>query len=796
MFKNYFKITWRNIAKNKLYSSINIVGLATGLASFIIILLYLNYELSYDTWDVSLKKVSRISLRDNADIRQNTPAPLASLLLQKYPNAEAVTAIQPAGDYPTLLSAGDKKMYQVGLVTVDSCFLKVFPYRLSKGNPETALNRPDAVLVSEEVSYKLFGNNNPVGKTVTLYGALKGMITGVFKKPNTPSHINAQVVMRDPWEKGNKFWENYSYQAYIKVRQPVADSLLENSISGIYYNERLKKNGQSFEDYKKAGFQTALLIDKVQDIHNFPKHGSSNFITVSILLILAILLLLAGAINFSNLSVAQSISRAKEVGVRKVLGSGRKQLLFQFMSETSLQCITSLALSVLLVLIALPYLNTSFNLNLAFLGQDNTVSIILQIALCLVIVIVLSGLYPSFFLSQFNITKVLKGNYSRGKGGNLFRNGLIVTQFIFSAFFIIGTIVVKTQMNFMEQKDKGFSGEQVMRLQTTQKTRDKDFETVRNLLLTLPGVEKVSKSTFVPGDRWVDTSTSKFKYNGEEYRLNSVKVSTDYFNTLNIVLKEGRLFTNEYADQHTRYAIINETAAKLLHITSAAGNTIYFFRCDSVPVQIAGIVKDFNVQGFESSVQPVIYTIGNNACRFQSGGGLLVKLNNSHLQQSVAAITSAWKTIEPDYPINYSFLDDNFQQLLISYKRLDTIITFFAFIAILIAVMGLFALTAFLSGQRTKEVGIRKVLGATLVDLTTLLSRDFIRLVFIAVVITIPISWWALDKWLQSFAYHINISWWMFLIAAIVIAVISIVTVCSQAIKTALANPVKSLKTE
>ncbi len=795
MIKNYLKIAWRNISRSKVYSAINILGLATGLASFIIILLYLNYELSYDKWDASLERVSKVSLMENSEIMERTPAPLGSLLKQHYPNAEAATRIQSAGDYEVLLSAGDKKIYQKGMVTSDSSFLKVFPYHLTKGNAATALDAPDAIILEEEVSHKLFGNDNPVGKKIKLYNAVDGLVTGVFKKPNLPSHLDVQFIARDVYEKSNNWWENHSFETYIKTIQPVTDEQLEDAINSIYYNERLKKNNQSFESYKKGTYQTALFIDKVQNIHNFSKHGSSNFTTVSVLLVLAILLLLAGAINFSNLSVAQSISRAKEVGVRKVLGSGRKQLILQFMSEITLQCIISLCVSCFIVMLALPYLNKSFNLNIGFSG-DQTISVIIQVVTCLVLVVLLSGLYPSLFLSHFNAAKVLKGDYSRGKRGLLLRNSLIVLQFVFSAFFIIGTIVIKTQMSYMQQKDRGFSGEQVMRLQTLQKTREQDFEATRNLLLSVPGVKYVSKTTLVPGDNRADTSTWKFKYNGDVYRMGSVKVSTDYFRTIQVSLVQGRLFNDSYADQHTRTAIINETAAKKLNLSDPVGKIITFDHCDTVPVQIAGVVKDFNVHGFETPVQPMVYTIGNKACVYQSGGGILVKLNSPHLQSSVAAITQSWKKVEPDFPISYSFIDDNFQQLFITYQRLEKIITFFAVIAVLIAAMGLFALTAFLAGQRTKEIGIRKVLGAGIANLSALLSKDFILLVFIAITIAMPLAWWSTNKWLQTFAYRINLSWWMFAGAGFLIALIAVITVSTQAVKAALANPVKSLRSE
>jgi putative ABC transport system permease protein len=371
-----------------------------------------------------------------------------------------------------------------------------------------------------------------------------------------------------------------------------------------------------------------------------------------------------------------------------------------------------------------------------------------------------------------------------------------VVQFVVAAFFIMSTLVIRNQMRFMQTKDKGFAADQVMRLETPQKVRDKNFDLTRSVLLNIPGVQYVSKTTAVPGDAISDTSTITFKCREKEYRMVSVKISDDYFKTLSIGLTGGRLFDGRYADQNTRTAVINESAAKKLNIENPIGATISFPYCDSVAVQVIGIVKDFNVSGFERMIQPTVFTIGNKACMFQSGGGILVKLNGGQVKKSVAAIENAWKTIEPDTPIRYSFLDDNFQKLFAAHIRLQKIITFFALSAILISIMGLFALTAFLVSQRTKEIGIRKILGAGISDLGLLLSKDFIRLILVSVLIAMPLGWWAAKVWLQSFSYRVNISGWTFIAAGAIIIAIAAITISFQAIKAAIANPVKSLRTE
>jgi putative ABC transport system permease protein len=797
MIKNYLKTAWRNTLGSVSYSTINIIGLAAGLSSFIVILLYLNYELSYDKWSPELNKVYRVSLREKEDFLKTTPQPLADFLGRNYPDAEAATSLQSSGDFGLLLTAGDRKLYSKNVVTVDSAFLKVFPYQLVKGNAATALNTPKAAILTEDLSRKLFGNTDPIGKTVKVFNLVNCVVTGVMRQPKGPGHMPVEMLMHDPWGKESSNWQNYSFQTYIKLKHPETDATIETAINRLYYYERIKKPNTSFEAYQKAGPKTNLFVDVVPRIHNFPKHDASNFTTVSILLVLAVLLLLAGAINFSNLAIAKSIGRAKEVGVRKVMGSGRRQLVFQFMTETAVQCMFSLVIAIVLLNFALPHINQTFNISLSFWQQNSALSMVLQIAGCLLAVILLSGLYPSIYLSRFNAVKVLKGNYSSGKKGALFRNSLIVVQFMVSVFFITGIMVIQSQMSFMQNKDKGFSGQQVMRIQALQATSENNFDNNRNILLTIPGVSYVSKTTKVPGDNvFADTTTFAFKCEGKTYRMSSEKISTDYFKTMNIGLERGRYFANEVADQNTHTVVINESAARKLHFADPIGKNITFPYCDSVPMRIVGVVKDFNVQGFESEIQPVVFTIGQKACMFQSGGAILVKLNSSHMQQSVAAITEAWKKIEPGFPIRYSFVDENFQRLFVSYSKLQQIITFFGIIAILISVMGLFALTAFFTRQRTKEIGVRKVLGAGVVQLAALLSREFIYLVLLSVVIITPVAWWLMQKWLQTFAYRISIGCWIFLAAGTTAIAIACITVSFQSVRAALANPVKSLRSE
>ncbi len=796
MIKHFFRISLRHIARSKVYSTINIAGLAVGLAGFIVVLLYLNHELNYDKWSPELKKVYKISLRSDEEVFETTAAPLAGFLAGKASEIQAATCLQASGDFEVPLTAGDTKLYATGSVEVDSNFLKVFPLDIVAGNRVNSLDKPNAVIISTELSEKLFGKTEAVGKSIKIYNSIDAEVTAVFAPPSGPSHLDVQFAWRSPWAKGNNHWGNMSYDTYVKTKNELSVSKVDAAINPLYYNERIKKDGQSYEAFLAAGHTEGLFADAVGSIHNFPRHGATNFKTVAILLILAFLLLVAGAINFSNLSIAASIRRAKEVGIRKTLGSSRWQLVRQFLGETALQCVISLILALVIAQLVLPAFAKSFGIHLSFFGANNLGFILLQILASLVIVVILSGLYPAVVLSLVNTNKVLKGEYSTGSKGRTLRNGLIVAQFVVAAFFVFAILVINRQIRFMETRDKGFSGEQVVRIEATQNSRDRNFEATRTTLLAVPGVSFVSKSTKVPGDKFSDTSTFRFNYAGTMHRIASVKISTDYFSTLDVKLVKGRLLDDRQTDQQTRSAILNETAARKLGGDDVLGKPVFFEGCDTVPVQVVGIVRDFNVQGMEAAVQPMIYTIGNKACLFQSGGALLAKISTEKTASTIAALAQAWKGVEPDLPIRYSFLDDDFQRLFSAHVRLQQIISVFAVIAIVISVMGLFAMTAYLTGQRKKEIGVRKVLGASVSNLASLLSRDFIKLVILSVIIAIPIGYWATDQWLDTFAYRITPGWPMFALAAGLVLLIAIITVSFQTIKAARSNPVDSLRNE
>ncbi|WP_136468269.1 ABC transporter permease [Flagellimonas onchidii] len=795
MLKNHIKIAWRNLLKNKGIGAVNILGLTAGLSSFIIMLLFLNYELSYDSWDESLDRVYKLSIKKGDDIKELTPAPLAKFLTKKHPNVAFGTAIQSSGDYEVQVDAQNRTFFQKGSIVVDSLFFKVFPYSLSKGSVETVFDAPNAAVISTELAQKLYGNDDPLGKSIKIYGAFEAVITGVLEQPSTPSHLDAHLLVLDPYGETNNFWENYSYETYIKTSSDLDIAYLEKGINRLYYKERMNKNEYSLEEYLESDSYEKLYADAVPQLHNYPKYGNSHIKTIQALFLLALLLMVTCTVNYNNLSIAKAMDRSKEVGVRKVLGAGKTHVILQFMMETTLICCFALGLALMLVQLALPSINAFFMTDLSLWHQSYAASLLGQTLLCLLVIIFLSGLYPAFFLSKFNTAQVFKGISVKGRKGMVYRNLLIVIQFVVASFFVIITVVVGKQLQFMQQRDKGFNEEHLIRLEAAQNIREQGFEKLKNELSSLAGVQYVSKTTQVPGDSFVDSTTIGFTIAGEKRRFASVKVSTDYFKALNVNFLEGRDFTNSISDQKTQNAIINQATAKLISSESSLGKTIYYEGCEK-PMTIVGVVNDFNVMGAEVQVKPAVFTIGNEACRYQSGGAILIKANGGAIQTTLTGIEEIWNKNVPDVPIRYSFLDHNFEQLLASYRKLQKVISFFGVVAIIISLIGLFALTTYIARQRNKEIGVRKVLGAQISSIALLIGKDFVSIVALATLIGIPIGWWTMGYWLQNFAYKVPIDWYIYVMVALGMVITAFVTISIQTIRAAKTNPINSLKTE
>lgn len=799
MFKNYLKMAFRNLWKNKGYTAINIGGLTIGLTCFLLLLLYLNYQFSYDQWNPQLKKVFRISqIQDNGDYTTQTPEPLGFLLQQNSPAIKHITHVGYWGG-EMLFSVDDEGFYIDDVATTDSAFFRVFPYKLLAGNPQTVLQKPGSLVLTPEVSHTLFGNENPIGKTVKIHNSFTATVTGIMAEPKGPSDMPIKAVWLDPFLKQNNHWGAFVYKTFILSNASISSDELQTKLNKIYYNLHIKKGNKTLSQFRTEGHKTALVVDALPDLHNFPKNEKSNIGTVWILFLLAVLLLLSGIANFTNLSVASNVSRAREVGVRKVLGTSRLSLIVQFMIETAIQCAFALFLSLILTELLLPLFNHAYNLHLSFWNDYFHFNIFGQIGIALLAVIILSGIYPAVFLSHFQPSIILKGNFSGTSKGKFFRNALIVLQLTISIFFIIGILIIYFQIHYMKTRDMGLQTSQLLSIKATQETREKNFSSTKNKLLRIPGIESVAKATTVPGNTSsFDTSTYKYLYAGNTYRLGVVRVSLDYFKTIGAKILTGREFSKIRPVDTINSIILNESAVKRLNLKNPIGTTISPAnnQCRTTTAyRVIGVVNDFHVAGFNTPIIPTIYSVVNY-CPWIGGGTILVKLNPKNISKTLTDIKSKWKQIEPGFPIRYSFVDQDFTKLLKKYNRLEKLILSFSIIAILIALMGLFSLVAFMTKHRTREIAVRKVLGASLKDILQLINKSFLMLIVIANIIAWPITYILAQKWLNGFAYRIDMPVWPFIIATIVSIVLTILTVSVQAWRAARANPVEALKYE
>ncbi|RFS19679.1 ABC transporter permease [Chitinophaga silvatica] len=798
MLKNYFLIVFRGLKQHKFINLVKIGGLAVSLTSFLIILLYLNNELSYDQWHPTLKNVYRVSEQTSANHTDNpAPAALASFLQEHIPGITAYTHLQQTGDFELLFGTETTKIYQKEVVMADSGLLDVFPYQLLAGDPHTAFKNPGSALITPELSEKLFGKQDPVGKVFKLYNQLPFTVTGVLAPLSTPSHIRATAILMDPapYNMRNS-WGNISYMTYVRLSHPTGIAKLEDQINRVYYDHHLKQDNKTYEAVVNSGHAPGLFAEEVKDIHNFPRLDKSSFKTTLILFVLAVLLLISGALNAGNLSLVKAMRRGREIGVRKVLGANKLQIVKQFLLETGVHTLISLVLAGLLLILVLPWFNKAFGLSLSIIHAPFIVTLIAQVLGAVLVIIMISGIYPAWMFARQTAMSVLKQKLKITGKGLQFSNSLLVVQFSVSMFFIVAALIMLQQMSYMKNRDIGFTPEQVVQIQVRQQTWDNNFSNVRTKLLEVPGVTNVSKTTAVPGG-YIDTTYTSFTHNGRVVSLTSVRVSTDIFKTLSIPVKDGRWFDDEHPEDLDNTAIINESAAKLLGGEGIIGSNIRYKDCDSVPYKIVGVVKDFQTQGFDSYVRPTFYSVSNAHCgRYQSGNSLLLKIKSGGLDKTMAGITAAWGTIEPEIPLRYSFLDDNFQRLFTDYIRVQYLVQIFTAISVIIALMGLLALTVFVTNQRLKEISIRKVMGASVGNVVLLLSKDFLRLVIIAIVLASPIAWYLVEYWLKDFAYRVNVSWLIFAVAALGVILMAGLTIGWQAIKASNVNPANSLKSE
>lgn len=798
MFKNYLKTAWRNLRKNKVFSAINIVGLAIGMAACIVILLFVHYERSFDDFHSGniyrLNEVQKFEGMVSSQKVALSMFPMGPTLKNEFPEIKNFTRIRWTDKYQ--MTYKDKRIYFSQSYFVDSVFLQMFDFTLIKGNRATVLEKPNSAVLTEEGAAKLFGNEDPVGKTVMHYGndTTQFVVTGILK--NIPSNSQLQfeglfsmsTIYQPDWMNN---WGGNWLNTYLELAPNTNVAALEKRFPD-YLKRHMEGDGwKSYELFLLPLKEVhAGAADIGLDYINYQKFDKKY---TNIFSIIALIVLIIACINFMNLSTARSAERAKEVGIRKSIGAQRFQLSLQFLGETVLLSLIALLLALILVQLCLPSVNdlSQRSLRMPLFSHPG---LLIAVLAGTVAVGVVSGLYPAAYLSSFQPVKVLKGSVQTGKNKGLLRNILVVGQFTGAIFLMIATIFVVRQLNYMRSQNPGFVKDQVVNIPLDGITSRK-FDVLKQELSAKALIEGVTGAQDVLGSH-LDQSGIEFRGNGAARQLSSTRliVDHDYLNLYKISLAAGRNFSPDPAENGKEY-IINEALARELLKDNPKAPMVSLlgkhFGFDSIGT-IVGIAKDFNFNSLHYKIETMFMYNQKNWGFSQ----MSIKINGRKANEAIASIQAAWKKIFPDHPFEYEFLDDHFADVYRADAQVSKIVGVLAGLAIIISCLGLFGLASYSAEKRIKEVGIRKVMGASMQNIIGLLSRHFIKLVLIANLIAWPIAWLTLNKWLQDYAYRIDISWLVFVLAGVTAMLIALITVSFQAIKAALANPVKSLRTE
>lgn len=811
MIKNYFKVAWRNLVKNKVFSTINIAGLATGLASFILIALYVTDELSYDRYNDKADRIYRINsyIRfGGTDLKMAVSSdPMGATLKKDYPEVEEyVRFYNSTGS--KLIKKGNEFINENNVVHADSTLFNVFTLPAIAGNTHTALNEPNTVVISETAAKKYFATTeNVVGKTIETNENNKTLykVTAVIRDIPHNSHFHFDFIFS--MKNVDYRWGNYmsqNFQTYLLLRPGTDPKAFEKNFPQFidkYILPQAKEYMQinSMEEFRKSGNELQYTLMPLTDIHLHsdlpPELGvNGNIQYVYIFSAVAIFILLLGCINFMNLSTARSISRSKEVGIRKVLGTYKKSLIGQFLTESTFMVFLALALGIFIAWLCISYFNhiADKELSIATLFHSNYLVFLLLLPF---VVGIVAGLYPAFFLSSFQPITVLKGKINAGFKKNRLRSSLVVFQFFISITLIIGTIIVYRQLGYIQNKKLGFNKDQVLIVNGTGTMQNPDA--FRNEISKLSGVKMSSFAGYLPveGSSRSDYTFSKDAVMDSKNGLNiqAWNIDYDYIKTLGMEIIKGRDFSPQYGSDSSG-VIINETVANILGYSDPVGKKIYTNDLNnpsqSIAYTIIGVVRNFHFESLRQNIGPLCFKLGWN--KWVSA----FKVSPNNIQALLRDVENKWKAMNPGMPFSYQFLDDAFDHMYRSEERVGKVAISFAILAILIACLGLFGLATFMAEQRIKEIGVRKVLGASVSTIVVMLSKDFAKLVLIAAVIAFPVAWWAMHSWLQNFAYRVSISWWIFLVAGILALLVALITVSFNAVKAAIVNPVKSLRTE
>ena len=798
MIKNYLKIALRSLWKNKTASTINIIGLAAGLTCCLLMVLYMQHELSYDTFQKNGDRIARVIMEysfNNSPVTKGnfTSTKVFPAFKENFPEVEDGVRMSNA---TRLVKYEESIFNEPRFMYADSTFFSVFPsFKLITGQPDQVLNNPNSVLLTSSTAQKYFGNiNDAVGKTLLVNSRQDPyLITGIVE--DCPSNSQIKFDFLASFSSLNqtqlRTYFNANYTTYLLLKDKNSIASLQKKILPFMNNE-LKDNPGTYINFELEPYTRVHLYSAYDGFE-----ANSNIVYIYIIAGIALLVLAIACFTYINLSTARSMERAKEVGIRKVSGAFRLQIFWQFISESFLITAIALLLSFVMIAILLPTFNSlaGKQLELSGMMQASVLSVTIFIA---IIIALLAGSYPALILSRFQPVRVLKGAFKNTSSGTLLRRSLIVFQFTISVFLIAATIIIKGQMHFIQNKKLGYDRNHVILMDIDQKIIDK-IDVFKNELKSNTEVLAVSKANNTPV--FIRGGYSMYRSDMNSSQSINTKgnpVDDEYINAAGLEIVAGSNLSKqdiadaskeEYSENYYHF-IINEKAAKTLGWTptEAIGKKMYLG--EDRPGEVRAVVKDFHFASLHNPIEPLVMFPGG------WGNSVMVKISGKNLSQTISFLENKWKTLAPHRPFDYRFMDEDFNKLYESETRTAKVFNIFSAIAVMLACLGLFGLSAYSARQRIKEIGIRKVLGASAGNITLLLSNSFIKLVLVAFVISIPLAWFVMNNWLQDFAYRIDISWWMFLVAGIITLLIALITISFQAIKAAVANPVKSLRTE
>ena len=807
MFRNYLSIAFRNLWKNKGFSAINIFGLAIGIATCLLITLYVWDELSYDIYNAKADRIYRVDneIKFNGNYLNlaQAPALLGSTMVREIPQVEQYTRLRWYGSF--LVKKGTENIQEGRVGYADSSLFDVFTLPLIAGNGKTALKDYHSLVITETIAKKYFNRTDVVGKTMLINDTANYKITAVIKDIPEQSHFRFDffVPMTESYGSHDDNWlsENWSTYILLKKNADVKGVVSQlNPLMDRHVGPQLQSAVNiSLADFKKGGGYIRASLMPLTAIHlhsnktaELDANGNAEY--VYIFSAIALMILLIACVNFMNLSTARSSNRAKEVGVRKVLGSLKANLVQQFLTESFLISFIALLFAIVIAALLLPYFNQLAGKEIHSSTLFQPFMLLSLVALMLVVGL-LAGSYPAFFLSSFQPIDVLKGKLATGFKRSWLRNALVVFQFFISIVLIFGTIVIYNQLIYIHNKDIGFNRNQVITINHTD-ILGNGAESFKNELLQISGVQSATMTGYLPVNNNRNNNTyftSPTLDPSTGISVQAWTVDENYVSTLGLQMLLGRNFSPQFLTDSTG-VIINEAAVKFLAAKELLNKKIYTLTDaqtkSQIDFHIIGIVKNFNFSSLRDVVTPLALFLGKD------NGNISVRINSTHVPEVMAQIKNKWKVMAPAKPFDYSFMDDDFNRLYTTEQRTGQIFITFAVLAIFIACLGLLGLVTYAAEQRIREIGVRKVLGATVANIVGMLSADFLKLVVIASLIAFPVAYYFMNQWLQSFAYRISISPWIFVVAGLIALFIALATVGFQAVRAAVMNPVKSLRTE